>query len=66
MWGADRAENLIMEHTREIFPGLVICGMAANAFAGEHRMGPIFGGMLLSGEKAANLLIDLLSSQSRG
>jgi sulfide-dependent adenosine diphosphate thiazole synthase len=65
MW-ADRAENLIMEHTREIFPGLVICGMAANAFAGEHRMGPIFGGMLLSGEKAANLLIDLLSSQSGG
>ncbi len=65
MW-ADRAERLIMEHTREIFPGLVVCGMAANAFAGEHRMGPIFGGMLLSGEKAANLVIDLLSSQSRG
>lgn len=59
MW-ADRAENAILSHTREIFPGLVVCGMAANAVAGEHRMGPIFGGMLLSGEHAATLADSLL------
>jgi thiamine thiazole synthase len=27
--------------------------MAANASFGSYRMGPIFGGMLLSGEKVA-------------
>ncbi|MEM2124443.1 MAG: sulfide-dependent adenosine diphosphate thiazole synthase [Methanolinea sp.] len=59
MWAA-RAEGEILSHTREIFPGLVVCGMAANAVAGEHRMGPIFGGMLLSGERAAEIACSLL------
>jgi thiamine thiazole synthase len=31
--------------------------MAANAVGGENRMGAVFGGMLLSGEHAANLVI---------
>ena len=31
----------------------VLGGMAANAVFGGHRMGPIFGGMLLSGKKVA-------------
>lgn len=52
MW-ADQAENLTIENTREVFPGLYVAGMAANATAGGPRMGPIFGGMLLSGEKVA-------------
>ncbi len=52
MW-ADHAENMTIENTREVFPGLYVAGMAANATAGGPRMGPIFGGMLLSGEKAA-------------
>jgi thiamine thiazole synthase len=56
MW-ADRAESRILKHTREVFPGLVVAGMAANAIAGESRMGAVFGGMLLSGEHAANLVI---------
>jgi thiamine thiazole synthase len=34
--------------------------MAANAIAGESRMGAVFGGMLLSGEHAANLVIKSL------
>ncbi|UUX91235.1 sulfide-dependent adenosine diphosphate thiazole synthase [Methanoplanus endosymbiosus] len=54
MW-ADRAESNILSHTKEIFPGLIVTGMAANAVGGERRMGPVFGGMLLSGEKAAKL-----------
>jgi len=55
MW-ADRAEHGVVSHTREVYPGLIVAGMAANAVAGEHRMGPIFGGMLLSGERAAELI----------
>jgi len=34
--------------------------MAATAVFGSPRMGPIFGGMLLSGKKAAKLAIELL------
>lgn len=59
MW-ADRAETNILNHTREVFPGLIVAGMAANAVAGENRMGPVFGGMLLSGERAAALALDAL------
>lgn len=59
MW-ADRAESRIIQHTREVFPGLVVAGMAANAVAGESRMGPIFGGMLLSGEHAARIVVENL------
>jgi thiamine thiazole synthase len=54
MW-AEKAESNILNHTKEVFPGLIVCGMAANAVGGENRMGPVFGGMLLSGEKAAML-----------
>ncbi|MDZ4200408.1 MAG: sulfide-dependent adenosine diphosphate thiazole synthase [Kiritimatiellia bacterium] len=56
MW-ADRAERLTIENTREICPGVYVAGMAANAAFGGPRMGPIFGGMLLSGRKVAELII---------
>jgi ribulose 1,5-bisphosphate synthetase/thiazole synthase len=59
MW-ADNAEKLTVTNTREVFPGLYIAGMSANATFGGPRMGPIFGGMLLSGEKVARELIDRL------
>ncbi|MEW6079003.1 MAG: sulfide-dependent adenosine diphosphate thiazole synthase [Thermodesulfobacteriota bacterium] len=52
MW-SERAESLTLENTREVYPGLYVAGMAANATFGGPRMGPIFGGMLLSGEKTA-------------
>ncbi|WP_297509911.1 sulfide-dependent adenosine diphosphate thiazole synthase [Thermococcus sp.] len=52
MW-AEKGEELTVKHTREVFPGLYVTGMAANALAGAPRMGPIFGGMFLSGRKAA-------------
>lgn len=55
MW-AERAETDTLENTREVFPGVYVAGMAANACFGSYRMGPIFGGMLLSGEKVANEL----------
>ena len=56
LW-AEAAEKDTMTNTREVFPGLYVAGMAANATFGSYRMGPIFGGMLLSGEKAASLII---------
>ena len=59
MW-ADRAESVILENVGEVYPGLYVTGMAANAAHGSPRMGPIFGGMLLSGEKVAQILIDKL------
>ncbi len=55
MW-AEAGERTIVEHTREIYPGVWAAGMAANAVFGGPRMGPIFGGMLLSGRKAAELI----------
>ncbi|HON77179.1 MAG TPA: ribose 1,5-bisphosphate isomerase, partial [Spirochaetota bacterium] len=46
-----------IENTREICPNVYVAGMSANAAFGGPRMGPIFGGMLLSGKKAAELII---------
>ncbi|WP_406662484.1 sulfide-dependent adenosine diphosphate thiazole synthase [Methanolobus sp. ZRKC3] len=59
MW-ADVGEKLLMETTKEVYPGLIVTGMAANAVAGAPRMGPVFGGMLLSGKKAAEIAIEKL------
>ncbi len=56
MW-AEKAERLTIENTREICPGVYVAGMSANAAFGGPRMGPIFGGMLLSGRKAAELIL---------
>ncbi len=60
MW-AERGEKEIIENTKEVYPGLIICGMAANAVCGSPRMGAIFGGMLLSGKKAAKLAQSIVS-----
>jgi len=59
MW-ADEGEALTVNNAIEVFPGLFVTGMAANAALGAPRMGPVFGGMLLSGEKVANTLINRL------
>lgn len=56
MW-AEVGEKLIVENTGEVAPGLYVAGMAVNAVWGGPRMGPIFGGMLLSGRKAAEQVI---------
>jgi len=47
------AERRTVELTGEVVPGLWVAGMAAAAVGGGPRMGPIFGGMLLSGKKVA-------------
>ena len=59
MW-AEVGEKELIANTKEIYPGLLMTGMAVNAVLGFPRMGAIFGGMLLSGKKVAELAIDLL------
>ena len=56
MW-AEVAERLTLENTKEVYSNLYVCGMAANAVFGGPRMGPIFGGMLLSGKKLAEIVM---------
>lgn len=60
MW-ADLGEETIVKNSKEAAPGLYVCGMCANAVFGAPRMGPIFGGMLLSGRKVAKELIEKTS-----
>ncbi|MCG2675575.1 ribose 1,5-bisphosphate isomerase, partial [bacterium] len=55
MW-AEVGERAIVKNTKEFYPGAYVAGMAANAVFGGPRMGPIFGGMLLSGKKVAQLI----------
>jgi thiazole biosynthesis enzyme len=60
MW-ADVGEDTIVKNSKEVCSGLYACGMCANAVFGGPRMGPVFGGMLLAGEKVAGDLIKKLS-----
>ena len=53
----EAGEAEVVNGTKEIYPGLYVCGMAASAVSGTPRMGPIFGGMLMSGKKVADLII---------
>ena len=57
MW-VENGEASTVENTRCYFPGLYACGMSANNVSGGYRMGPIFGGMLMSGRKVAKLIVE--------
>jgi len=61
MW-AEVGEAEIIHNTRQVYPGLFVSGMAANAVYGSPRMGAIFGGMFLSGKKSAELVAELVRS----
>jgi thiazole biosynthesis enzyme len=63
---AEAGEKAVVSNTREVFPGLYVAGMAAGAVHGAPRMGPIFGGMLLSGKKVADLILEDLNGRARG
>lgn len=60
---AERGERTIVENTKEFFPGVFCAGMCCNAIFGGPRMGPIFGGMLLSGRRVSQLILERLSSR---
>jgi len=52
----DRAEVEVAAKTGQIYPGLYVAGMSVCTVYNIPRMGPIFGGMLKSGKKAAEVI----------
>jgi thiamine thiazole synthase len=55
------AEDAVVQMTSEVVPGLIFAGMEVAEARGCNRMGPTFGAMLLSGQKAANLAVQALN-----
>jgi len=60
---AEIGEKTVVENTKEIYPNVYVVGMAANAAFGTNRMGPIFGGMLLSGKKLADIITNKVNKK---
>jgi len=58
---ADIGEKTVLENTKEVYNNVYVVGMAANAAFGSNRMGPIFGGMLLSGKNLADVLTNKIN-----
>ena len=52
------AEKVIVEKTGKVVDGLYATGMAVASLHNLPRMGPIFGGMILSGIKVAEIVAD--------
>ncbi|RID69231.1 hypothetical protein BRARA_C01332 [Brassica rapa] len=54
------AEDAIVRLTREVVPGMIVTGMEVAEIDGAPRMGPTFGAMMISGQKAGHLALKAL------
>ena len=52
----ETSEAGVVEKTGEIYKGLYVAGMSVCSAYNLPRMGPIFGGMLRSGKKVAEMI----------
>ena len=55
---ATAGEAFVVDRVGEAYPGVWVTGMAVCATFGGPRMGPIFGGMLMSGRRVAELILE--------
>jgi sulfide-dependent adenosine diphosphate thiazole synthase len=54
---ASAGELFVVERVAEVYPGLWVTGMSVCATFAGPRMGPIFGGMLLSGRRVSEMIL---------
>lgn len=59
------SEEAILDRTGQVFPGLVVIGMAVASVFKLPRMGPTFGAMLLSGRLGARRVRELLDQPAQ-
>lgn len=52
----EKAEEMVVEKTGEVYPRVYVAGMSVCSAYNLPRMGPIFGGMLKSGKKVAEMI----------